>query len=81
MKYLVTIALVLPPLVGSFQPTPSSWAPCRSRINDDEAQSNDRPAMPTAKRKWQRRQHPSSTQLSMCQLMGMNCAALTDFTF
>ena len=23
----------------------------------------------------------SSTQLSMCQLMGMNCAALTDFTF
>jgi len=23
----------------------------------------------------------SCTQLSMCQLMGMNCAALTDFTF
>mmetsp|Transcript_7115 Transcript_7115/g.15697 ORF Transcript_7115/g.15697 Transcript_7115/m.15697 type:complete len:425 (+) Transcript_7115:52-1326(+) len=81
MKSLVAIALMLPPLVGSFQPMPSSWAPCRSRINDDEAQSNDRPAMPTAKRKWQRRQHPSSTQLSMCQLMGMNCAALTDFTF
>lgn len=48
--------------------------------------------VPTAKRKFQQnivkhgQPHPckhvmSSTQLSMCQLMGMNCAALTDFTF
>lgn len=83
LKPLVTFLLSLSlPFSLSFQPTTRGVVLQNTHGIDHFEYSQyithcNLPA-PTAKRKCQ---PLSSTQLFMCQLMGMNCAALTDFTF